>query len=163
MYYVHELHQKFGPFVQIAPREISVADPEAFGQIHKIGGGFTKSSWYTDLTAFERPTLFTMTSAKEHGARRKLLARGFSKSYLRQIWEPLVHQKIRMVVGKMKDESRRKGSTDALKWWTLMATDVSSHLMFGDSFHMIEKGQVRQSRTEGSRKDELTICRKTST
>lgn len=36
------------------------------------------------------------------------------------------------------------GSADILKWFTLMASDVSSHLMFGESFHTLEQGEMNE-------------------
>lgn len=51
---------------------------------------------------------------------------------------------VREVVTKMKLEAEH-GTADILKWWTFMATDVSALLMFGDSFKMIERGEVSWS------------------
>lgn len=82
-----------------------------------------------------------MTDPRAHAGRRKMLARGFSKSYLRATWEDVVKEKVVLTVGKMKEEGK-SGPVDILKWWTLMATDISCHLMFGDSFHTVEKGEV---------------------
>jgi len=142
MYYVDSQHRKYGPIVRLTPTEVAVADPHAFQQIHKIGSGFHKTQWYSDLTSFDAPQIFTMSDAKQHAARRKLLARGFSKSYLRATWEDLVRSKVELTVRKMKEEGSRGGAVDVLKWWTLFSTDVSTHLMFGQSFGMIEKGEV---------------------
>lgn len=71
-----------------------------------------------------------------------MLARGFSKSYLRGTWEGVVRGMVELTVRKIKEEGRGGGPVNILKWWTFMATDVSSHLMFGDSFHAIERGEV---------------------
>jgi cytochrome P450 len=160
MYYVHQLHQKYGPFVRIAPDEVSVADPATFARIHKIGSGYEKSAWYGEFTSFPRPTLFVMRDPKVHGARRRLLARGFSKTYLRQNWEEVVREKIRLVVSKLKEESVENGSANILKWWTLMATDVAVHLMFGESFRMIEQGKVRRKNMKTLKLALLTPIRK---
>lgn len=143
MHYVDALHRKYGPFVRLTPTEVAVSDLTAFQTIHKIGSGFDKTQWYQELVTLDRSTLFTMTDAKHHAARRKLLARGFSKSYLRQTWESMVKEKVDLTVRKMKEEGSDGTAVDILKWWTLLATDVSSHMMFGDSFHAIEKGEVR--------------------
>ena len=142
MYYVHSLQQRYGSCVRIAPNEVAISSPAGFSQIHKISSGFTKSQWYADLVGFERPTLFTMVDSRAHGVRRKLLARAFSMTYLRQHWERVVKEKVALAVSKLREESEKEGRTDVLKWWTLMATDVATHLMFGDSFRMIEKGKV---------------------
>lgn len=144
MYYVHNLHETYGPYVRLTPTEVSTSDPNSFSQIHRIGSGFLKSQWYLDMVILPRPAVFTMKDPKDHARRRKLLARAFSKSELRQHCEAIVMEKVKLAVSKMRDEASA-GVADALKWWTLMATDVSVHLMFGESFHMIEKGRVRDA------------------
>ncbi|KAK5053854.1 hypothetical protein LTR84_001816 [Exophiala bonariae] len=141
MYYVHELHERYGPYVRLSPTEVTVSDPEGFIQIHKVSSGFTKANWYNELVNLERSTLFTMVDAKDHGARRRLMARAFSKTYLRQHWEGVVREKVRLCITKLLEESNGVGKANILKWWTLMTTDVATHLMFGESFHMIEQGK----------------------
>jgi cytochrome P450 len=145
IHYIQDLHAKYGPIVRISPNEVSVADPQSVSMIHKINSGYTKSPWYIDVAPFGRPILFSMSDPKAHAARRKLFARAFSKTYLRQTYESTVHSMTKQVVAKMKLEARSNGTTDVLKWWTFMATDVSALLMFGDSFHAIEQGQVRRT------------------
>ncbi|KAF7197679.1 Cytochrome P450 monooxygenase, partial [Pseudocercospora fuligena] len=143
IHYIDALHKKYGPFVRISPDEIAVNDSKAIKQIHGIGSGFEKSSWYDTMVAMERPTLFTMTDGKSHAARRKLLARGFSKSNIRQNWEGVMRQKVVLAVDKIRDEAARNGGmVDVLKWWTFMASDVSSHLILGEDFHTLERGEV---------------------
>jgi cytochrome P450 len=122
-----------------------VSEPQFVTAIHKINSGYTKSPWYSGAAPFGRPILFSMRDAKEHATRRKLFARAFSKTYVRQTYEPTVRSMVGQVVAKMKAEAEAKGSTDILKWWTFMATDVSALLMFGDSFHTIERGRVSKS------------------
>lgn len=128
--------------MRISPDEVSVADPKSVSAIHKINSGYNKSPWYADVASFGRPILFSMNDPKAHSVRRKLFARAFSKSYLRQTYESTVHSMTKQVVERMKAEAGSNGTTDVLKWWTFMATDVSALLMFGDSFHAIETGQV---------------------
>ncbi|KAL4861443.1 hypothetical protein BDV12DRAFT_204017 [Aspergillus spectabilis] len=143
MYYVDDLHSRFGPVVRLTPTEVAVADVQAFLAIHKVSSGFNKSIWYQELVPFPRSTVFTMNNPKQHAARRKLLARGFSKSHLRQHWEPIVMDKVRSAVDRMKTEART-GTVDILKWWTFMATDTATLIMFGNSFQMIEHGKTNK-------------------
>jgi cytochrome P450 len=143
MYYIHDLHEKYGPFVRVSPDEISVSDIDAFGQIHRISSGFLKSKWYNDLVPFERLTIFLMVDPKAHSERRRLLARAFSKTYLRTHWESTVRSMVDRAVERMGEDAQKNGTVDVLKWFTFMATDISSHLMFGDSLRMIERGEVR--------------------
>ncbi|KAL6796946.1 sterigmatocystin biosynthesis P450 monooxygenase [Trichoderma sp. SZMC 28012] len=144
VHYVHALHQKYGPIVRLSPNEVSVADPQSVQAIHKINSGYTKSPWYVEVAPFGRPILFSMSDSKAHGTRRKLFARAFSKTYLRQNYEKTVHEMTKQVVMKIRNEAKQKGSACVLRWWTFMATDISALLMFGDSFHAIERGQVNE-------------------
>jgi cytochrome P450 len=145
IHYIQALHEKYGAIVRISPNEVSVADPQSVSAIHKINSGYNKSPWYCDVAPFGRPILFSMSEPKAHATRRRLFARAFSKTYLRQTYETTVHSMAKQVVEKMRDESASVGTTDLLKWWTFMATDVSALLMFGDSFHAIETGHVSEA------------------
>jgi cytochrome P450 len=146
IHYVHALHRQYGPCVRVSPTEVAVADPAGFKRIHALNSGFAKSSWYTDLVIMEREGVFSMSGGKPHADRRRLLSRPFSKSHLRQAWEPTVRQYIRLAVENLLEEARSSpdGRVDVLKWWTFMASDVSAHLMFGESFHTIENGCVSE-------------------
>ena len=145
VHYVQALHEQYGPYVRISPTEIAVADPKAFAQIHSVKAGFEKSKWYQDFVMFERLTLFTMTDTKMHAGRRRMFARAFSKTQLRQHWQSAVREKVRLAVDRIRRDAL-EGTADVLKWWTFMASDVSAELMFGESFNTLETGQVPKSR-----------------
>ena len=142
IHYVDSLHKRYGLYVRISPTEIAVNDPTGFKRIHSVTAGFEKSPWYSEIVAQDRPALFTATDNKVHGARRRLLARGFNKSNIRQHWESVVRDNIDLAVSKMRSESRAKGSCDIFKWWTLMATDTSTHVMFGECFNTLQRGEA---------------------
>lgn len=132
--------------MRISPTEVAIADISAVSQIHKIGAGFLKSTFYQKMTPTREPGIFAMRDPHAHAARRKLFARAFSNSSLRMNWEGDVRRKAELTVQKIKDDasSAEKGA-DVLKWWTLMATDVIAHLSFGESFNMVELGKVGTS------------------
>jgi cytochrome P450 len=138
VHYIHTLHQRYGSVVRISPTEIAVADFDSFREIHKIKSGYLKSPWYQE---FGPPGVFSMVDPHQHAKRRQLLARGFSKSYLRQNWEHVVKEKAAMAVGKIRRDAER-GSADVLKWWTFYTTDTVGHLSFGESFRMLEQEEV---------------------
>ena len=138
IHHVHALHQQYGPFVRISPWEISVADATAYKQIHAVGTSFNKSPWYAEVSL---PGIFQMADSKTHAARRRLLSRPFSKTHLRQHWEETVQEKVRLAVSRVRSESLH-GPADVLKWFTFMASDVSTKLMFGEDFRTLEQGEV---------------------
>jgi cytochrome P450 len=141
IHYIHELHARYGPIVQIAPNEVAVSDLDAFGEIHRIGSGYLKSPWYQQFSPSESPGIFVMIDPKAHAVRRKLFAQAFSKSYLRQNWETVIRSKAEIAVAKIKRDAQN-GGVDILKWWTFLATDVIGHLSFGGSFRMLEQEEV---------------------
>ncbi|KAI9710719.1 MAG: hypothetical protein M1820_002552 [Bogoriella megaspora] len=143
IHYVQSLHNRYGSYVRIAPTEVSVADLEGFKQIHRINSGFTKSSWYGDIMRLPRPVMFTMTEANAHAMRRKLFARAFSKTQVREHWERLLTSKIHMAIDRIKADAE-SGTADLLKWFTLMTSDIATHVFFGESFSMIESGQITE-------------------
>jgi cytochrome P450 len=131
--YVHGLHQRYGPIVRIAPNEVAINDPAGFKEIHRIGSGFLKTNWYEYLNANgpgKCPGVLNMTNPKDHAARRRLLARGFSQGHIREQWEHVVRERVDLAVSRIKSDTA-SGAADVLKWWTYLATDVSAHLMFG--------------------------------
>ncbi|KAH3908839.1 hypothetical protein HBI56_072200 [Parastagonospora nodorum] len=145
MYYIDDLHRKYGGVVRITPREVAIADMTGVTQIHKIGSGFTKSSFYDmfnpTVTGSQSLGLFAMRDPHGHGVRRKFFARPFSNSSIKQQWGAQVVRKAELAVTRMKEEAiRAQNGADIFKWWTLMATDVIAHISFGESFHVIETG-----------------------
>lgn len=140
---MHSLHLRYGSTVRISPDEVAISDLNAFSQIHKIGSGFLKTTWYAALTPGREPGIFAMRDPHQHAARRRLFARAFSNSSLRRNWEDEVRRKAELAVRRIKeDASKDTNGADILKWWTLMATDVIAHLSFGESFNMLELGKV---------------------
>ncbi|CAH0023585.1 unnamed protein product, partial [Clonostachys rhizophaga] len=140
IHYVDSLHREYGTVVRLSPDEVAISDLETFSQIHKIGFGFIKSAWYDKLRFGREPGIFFTRSPHEHGVRRRLFVRAFSNGSLLTHWEPDIRQKAELAVIKIKEDAQA-GSTDILKWWTLMATDVIAHLSFGESFRMLELGK----------------------
>ena len=141
LHYIHYLHQQYGPIVRISPDEVSVSSPADVKEIHRIGSGFLKTEWYQNFTQ-GRDGVFSMRDPKRHAQRRKLFARPFSKSALRTSWEPIVNDKVDLAISQIQNELARDGVCDILKWSTFLATDVSTHLMFGESVGMLQKGEV---------------------
>ena len=61
-------------------------------------------------------------------------------------------EKARLAAQKIKADAMQ-GSADVYNWWMLLASDVSAHLAFGDSFGMLETGHVRPLFTATLRED----------
>jgi cytochrome P450 len=127
--------------VRLSPYEVGVSDLASFREIHKIGSKYLKSTWYQRLANFPKAGVFTMIDPREHGPRRKLLSRSFSRTFLVENWEEVVREKARLAVEKIRKEAR-EDRADVYNWWMLLASDVSAHLAFGEGFGMLEMGHV---------------------
>jgi len=141
IFFVHDLHTKYGSIVRIAPEEVDVSDIPAFKAIHRAGSGYVKTPFYATMPVNTRLGIFAMSDTKAHAVRRRLFARPFSKSFLRSNWESTVLEKVKLTLSVIKKDSTL-GEVDIMKWFLLMAGDVSTHLFFGDSFHTLESGEV---------------------
>ncbi|KAF2499012.1 cytochrome P450 [Lophium mytilinum] len=140
IFYIDALHKAYGPVVRISPTEVAIADLDAFKEIHRVGSRYLKSAWYGKLANFPVLGVFTMIDPKDHSQRRKLLMRPFSRTQLLEHWDQTVKETASMCVKKIKQEALR-GQADVFNWWMLLASDVSAHLAFGESFKMVEGGK----------------------
>jgi len=141
IFYINDLHKRYGNVVRLSPTEVSVgADVQAFKTIHGVQNKFVKDAWYERLTNFPRLSVFSMRDLRAHGARRRLFARGFSKSYLRETWEPAVRDTVASAVSRIRADAMTS-SADLMKWWTFMATDIIGILGYGESFGLLEAGE----------------------
>lgn len=71
-----------------------------------------------------------------------------SETSIRQ-HESAVTQKVKLCIDQMTREAESRGCIDVFKWWCFLATDTIGELSFGESFRMLEKGEV--SRFEESK------------
>ncbi|KIV94857.1 hypothetical protein PV10_02581 [Exophiala mesophila] len=138
LHYIHDLHKKYGPIVQIGPNEIDVSDPQMFKDVHRIGGGFLKDPWYQSFRQGDFHDVFSMIDPKEHAERRRLFAPLWTNSALHKNWEPAVIEKVKLAVANIRRDALT-GEADVFKWWTFMTTDVISHLSFGESLDILKQ------------------------
>lgn len=50
--------------------------------------------------------------------------------------------RVHMAISRMAEETQSRGVIDVFKWWLFMATDIIGELSFGESFRMLEAGEV---------------------
>ncbi|KAF5350359.1 hypothetical protein D9757_013717 [Collybiopsis confluens] len=77
--YVDSLHQRYGPLVLIAPRNISCSHPDAINVVYAQGdNALPKSDFYKAFVMDGTPNLFNTQDRVEHAKRRKALAHPLS-------------------------------------------------------------------------------------
>ncbi|KAI9062240.1 cytochrome P450 monooxygenase pc-bph [Trametes sanguinea] len=151
---VHELHEKYGTFVRIAPNHLSIADPDALQVVYGHGTGTLKSDFYDAFVSIERG-LFNTRSRPEHARKRKIVSHIFSqksvlefephvRAHLIQLfkqWDKLCEGGEKGLAG---DEGEggwrgREGRVwyDCLPWYNYLAFDIIGDLAFGAPFGML--------------------------
>jgi hypothetical protein len=71
---MHQLQQKYGPVVRIAPDEISFNSVTALRTIYGAGNGSERIKFYRIFDVYGRPNLFTFGAGKDHREGKKLLS-----------------------------------------------------------------------------------------
>ncbi|KAJ5671123.1 hypothetical protein N7507_000250 [Penicillium longicatenatum] len=142
-YYVHSLHEEYGPIVRTSTTQVDICDIEAAREIHKTNSRYLKSEFYNVLAAKNFQNMFSTTDPKFHSNRRRLLATPISDSSLSK-HEPLISSLVYLAIDKIAQEMETRGVADVFKWWLFMATDVIGELTFGESFQMLQKGEKNQ-------------------
>ncbi|KAF2238297.1 cytochrome P450 [Viridothelium virens] len=142
IFYIHDLHQKYGPIVRVGPDEIACASPAGLKEINKVPS-FPKSQWYFRQAGQPRHGVFTMVDNRTHQRRRKMLYKGFGQGFLRENWEGRLREQIEAAVMRIEEEAKihADGEVDCLKWWTCMTADISAMLFFGEPFGMLKTGE----------------------
>lgn len=141
---IHQLHQKYGAFVRIAPNELSIADPDAIPIILGHGTGTTKSKFYDAFVA-NRRGLFSTRDRKEHTRKRKIISSTFSHRNIME-FEPYILETLRVLTKRMdqviSENCSQEGwsNMDFLPWCNYIAFDVIGDLAFGERFGMLETG-----------------------
>lgn len=122
---VHDLHQKHGPLVRIAPNHVSVATPSALQQVYGHSTGTLKADFYD---AFAAPTLprglFNTRSRSEHSRKRKIVSHVFAPKSI-AAFEPFVRREIQTLVDRFRELSSSaadgKYELDMLMWMNYFA------------------------------------------
>ncbi|KAF8678296.1 Cytochrome P450 monooxygenase [Rhizoctonia solani] len=144
---VHELHQRYGKVVRIAPNHISIADPKALEVVYAHGNGTLKTEFYDAFVSI-RPGLFNTRDRAAHTRKRKLVSHIFSQQNV-LLFEPHVRRHVRAfcaqwdmrcaraTAGELPDAHNGKSWFDVLPHFNFLAFDIIGDLAFGAPFGMI--------------------------
>ncbi|KAI0698054.1 cytochrome P450 monooxygenase pc-bph [Cerioporus squamosus] len=151
---VHELHQKYGTFVRIAPNHLSISDPDALQVVYGHGTGTLKSEFYDAFVSIQRG-LFNTRSRPQHARKRKIVSHIFSQKSVLE-FEPHVRTHLALLFkqwdklcdGGVKGLSGTEGEGgwrgrdgrvwfDCLPWYNYLAFDIIGDLAFGSPFGML--------------------------
>ncbi|TKX25516.1 cytochrome P450 monooxygenase-like protein 15 [Elsinoe australis] len=137
-FYINDLHNKYGQTVRTTPHEADFMDADSYRKIHHVSSKFIKDPWYEAVNFLPRPSIFHARDPKDHGERRKALAKNFTVAHLRTHFDPMVRELCVRTVEKIVLRAKRDGETDLLDWARLACSDILGKTVFGETFGMIE-------------------------
>ncbi|TPX07530.1 uncharacterized protein E0L32_002133 [Thyridium curvatum] len=134
-----KLHEKYGPFVRVAPNEVVISDPEAVRVIYGINSGFTKTDFYLPWRpqCCKYPDSFTSLDEKEHASRRKIVNNLYSMSSISRS-EDSIDLCTDTLLDKMNSFSESGEIIDMAQWAQMYAFDVIGQLFFSRMFGFLK-------------------------
>jgi cytochrome P450 len=133
--------KRYGPTVRLSPNHIAFTSPQAFKDIY---AGTTKSAFPLNPIYYQAPingvhSLLT-APAENHARQRRHFAPGFSKDSL-QAQEPLIRQYVDALMQRLDTEAR-KGAVAVSDWFNCFTFDLTSELLFSESFDCLSEGRL---------------------
>lgn len=136
MLHIHELHQKYGPIVQVSPNEVSIIDRETVKKIYLndnypkefIKNKKTQNGFYSQFGNFSNRNLFSTGDTKEHINKRKYLQKIYSKTFVLKHADFLnskIHDCINVLI------SNKGKDIDVYSVFGALAMDVVTGFEFG--------------------------------
>ncbi|KAL4783908.1 cytochrome P450 [Aspergillus varians] len=127
--YIHNLHQKYGATVRIAPNEVSFASLEAIREIYASGGsGYDKTELYDLFGQFGIGTMFSTLDKHGHSQRKRELADRYAMTnILREGHISAVTDRARAFVSRCAASVE---SVDVYVWLHCYALDGVTNFMF---------------------------------
>lgn len=127
---LHQLHQRYGTAIRIAPNEISFSDRGSIKELYGQQTTFLKAPIY-DTMSVPPFGIFSMRDRADHSQRRRLLSHAFAQSSLYES-EPLIKDNIRALLSRLDSEMQKP--VDVMALFRLLAFDI-----VGKSLHRPSK------------------------
>ncbi|TFY67885.1 hypothetical protein EVG20_g3788 [Dentipellis fragilis] len=125
---VHQLFEKYGPIVRIAPDKIAFNDKEAARQVYNILR-LDKSVFYKSLQANNNDHAMTTLPKADHSRRKKTYTAHYNMSNLAR-FEPEIKRAVNELVDVL-NEIRGHAPVDCLDLFRQLMVDTASATSFG--------------------------------
>ncbi|KAL5359671.1 cytochrome P450 [Aspergillus floccosus] len=148
--YMLRMHQKHGRIVRIGPNDLSIIDADCVQVVSSAQSKCTRSIFYDQHLPIT--SLHVTRDAREHAQRRRVWSRAFSDSALRG-YESRVQKYNDLLLNHVRNSNGTP--MDMTRWFNIYSFDVMGDLGFGQSFGMLETGEMHWA--VATLQDALTI------
>ncbi|RYO94793.1 hypothetical protein DL764_007771 [Monosporascus ibericus] len=135
--YLSRLHDKYGDVVRVAPRRVSVCDPDAIPAIYGMRASLDKSNLIRAAQPLGKggpDNLFSVRDAKSHAPMRRAVANAYSTSTIAQ-YEPRIDDTLAAFFRVLEGES---SETNIGKWTHYYVYDVQGNMTYAEPLGYLE-------------------------
>ena len=133
----HEIHERYGPIVRLAPNELSFIDGQAWYDIYDHHQGHLNFPKNPLWMAPGDNGIHSILSANDadHARYRRLLSHAFSEKALRQ-QEYYLQSYVALLIQRLRSRasSPKSATVDMVQWLNFTTFDIIGDLSFGESF-----------------------------
>ncbi|KAI1433356.1 cytochrome P450 [Xylaria sp. CBS 124048] len=132
-FHIHDLHQRYGPVVRIAPGQLSFTNPQAWRDIygHKHAGEPEMTKDDATYRMFPHvPASVIDADRDQHSALRRRLAHGFSDRSMHE-QEPIIGSYVSLLISRLQSAVKETSRQNIRDWYNWTTFDVIGDLSFG--------------------------------
>ncbi|KAH7090787.1 cytochrome P450 67 [Paraphoma chrysanthemicola] len=134
-----DMHQKYGDFVRVGPREISILDPAAIPVLYGPGTECRKATFYTISGSHDDITnLNGIRDPAKYRPRRRAWDRGMSMKALSS-YQPRIKAQADELIQQLR--IRQSQPVDVSKWSMFFSFDTMGEVGFGRDFGNMKSGE----------------------
>nr|POE63170.1 cytodhrome p450 monooxygenase [Quercus suber] len=134
---INKFHEKYGPFVRIAPSEVSISDGGALSPVYSEKGGFRKAPCYANFDNEGHATIFSALDPAQRAPRSKAVVSIFSTGNIRA-GNDSIEASVNAFIARMKEEASVSRSTrrpvNVLNLCRGLALDSVTSYLFGKTY-----------------------------
>lgn len=121
IYVLHDLHQRYGDVVRIAPDELSYINPDAWNEVygHRVGKPEMVKDpvFYSSISS--GPGSIINAERSRHGHLRKQMSHGFSEKALRG-QEHVIRSYADLMIQRLQENAKESNPTvDMVSWFNV--------------------------------------------
>ncbi|KAM6510175.1 hypothetical protein FALCPG4_017800 [Fusarium falciforme] len=135
---VQKLHEIYGDFVRVGPREISITRKSAISIIYEPPNQCTRSTWYSQVSDDVRKiSLHTTRELAAHKLRKKAWMRGLGFRAL-SVYEEKIASKVEILMSRIAE--KQGTPMDMTLYAAFFGFDVMGQVGFSKDFNMLDSG-----------------------
>ncbi|KAH8825084.1 cytochrome P450 67 [Flagelloscypha sp. PMI_526] len=137
---IEGLHQQYGDFVRVGPRELSIKRQSAVAAVYGSKSMCTKGPWYSSIS--NDPNYVSLHACRndaEHLRRRRAWDRGLSHAAIKS-YIPRMAEKATRLIEQLRKRSSTNSQVDVTDWAMRVAFDVMGDCGLGKDFNALSDG-----------------------